>query len=40
MIDRPFRKDIFQDNYYVTSGYDQMFESLGELRSVLKAQYP
>jgi phenylalanine-4-hydroxylase len=31
MLSRPFRKDIFQDHYYVANGYQEMFASLPAL---------
>lgn len=32
----PFRKDVFQDKYFVGSGYDQLFNCLPELELKLK----
>ena len=31
----PYRKDVFQDRYFVIQSYEQLYESLGEIKVVL-----
>jgi len=36
ILDTPYRKDKFQDRYFIIDSYEQLFESIGEIRSLLK----
>ena len=33
MMDTPYRKDVFQDRYFVIESYEQLYASLGEVES-------
>ncbi|MEP2772664.1 MAG: phenylalanine 4-monooxygenase [Fulvivirga sp.] len=36
ILDTPYRKDKFQDRYFIIDSYEQLFESIGEIRNLLK----
>ncbi len=36
ILDTPYRKDKFQDRYFIIDSYEQLFNSIGEIRSLLK----
>ena len=40
MMDTPFRKDIFQDRYFVVDSYDQLYSSIPQIRSFLETRAP
>lgn len=35
MLNTPYRKDIFQDRYFVIDSFEQLFESIGEVEALL-----
>jgi phenylalanine-4-hydroxylase len=38
ILDTPFRKDVFQDRYFIIDSYDQLLGSLGEIKAKLEAK--
>lgn len=36
IAETPYRKDVFQDRYFVINSYEQLYESIPEIKSVLK----
>ena len=36
MVDTPYRKDVFQKEYFIIESYEQLYQSLPEIRAVLK----
>lgn len=36
IADTPYRKDVFQDRYFVIQSYEQLYESIPEIRRILK----
>ena len=35
MLDTPYRKDVFQQEYFITESYEQLYESIEEIRELL-----
>ena len=38
VLNTPYRKDVFQDRYFVIDSYEQLFNSLGEIEQVLEEE--
>ncbi|AKQ47722.1 phenylalanine-4-hydroxylase [Rufibacter radiotolerans] len=38
ILDTPYRKDVFQDRYFIIDSYEQLLGSLGEIRAKLEAR--
>jgi phenylalanine-4-hydroxylase len=36
MVDTPYRKDVFQKEYFIIESYDQLYHSIPEIKSALK----
>ncbi|MEO0554993.1 MAG: phenylalanine 4-monooxygenase [Bacteroidota bacterium] len=36
MLNTPYRKDIFQDRYFLIDNYEQLYNSIGEIKASLK----
>lgn len=35
MLDTPYRKDVFQGEYFITASYEQLYKSIPEIKSLL-----
>lgn len=38
ILDTPYRKDIMQENYFIIDSYEQLYESLPEIKSKIEAK--